>query len=229
MRRPAASPTLCVDDADPVDAVPAPPRKLPEPNVVEYPAGLVLHRAHLREYAGNSFNPCQGPPTRFAPIKDRYGNCVPSLYAGSSVAAAIYETVFHDIPAGASRKTVPLGQVTARLHSALVLGRVLRLVNLREPDLNRWGLRREELVGSPPTHYSATAAWAQAVHHGFGGVHGLVWTSNQCDPDDAFLLFGDRVADTDLDVAAVRDGATDASLLTEVRQAGRRAGIRISL
>lgn len=33
-------------------------------------------------------------------------------------------------------------------------------------------------------------------HYQFPSVHGLVWTSNRCDPEAAFQFFGDRVAST---------------------------------
>ena len=191
-------------------------------------AGEVLHRVHARALVGNAFNPCQGGRTRFAPIRDAKGHCVPSLYAGSTVEAAIYETVFHDIPLSADRKAVPRDAVEQRNHSTLLVRRELRLASLRAPDLMKWGVRREQLVGSLPTQYDRTAPWAQAIHAQFDDVDGLIWTSNLCDPDAALLLFGDRVAVADIQVVAVRAG-TDGSFLGDVRDVGRRAGIWISL
>ena len=138
--------------------------------------------------------------TRFSPFRDAKGHCVPSLYAGSTVESAIYETVFHDIPLSADRKTVPRDAVEKRNHSALLVRRDLRLASLR----------------------------AQAIHTQFDDVEGLVWTSNLCDPDSALLLFGDRVAVADIQVVAVREG-TDGSFLRDVRNAGGRGGIQISL
>ena len=99
---------------------------------------------------------------------------------------------------------------------------------MRAPDLLKWGIRRETLIASLPTQYERTALWAKTVHDLFGDVDGLIWTSNLCDPDDALLLFGDRVAVTDLQVADVREGA-DGSFLEDVRQARARGGINISL
>ena len=58
---------------------------------------------------------------------------------------------------------------------------------------------------------------------------GWSWTSNQCDPDDAVLFFADRMTPTDLEVVSVRDGLSDGSFLNDVREAGARAGIRITL
>ena len=143
------------------------------------------------------------------------------------MAAAIYETIFHDIPPNAPRKTVPQFVVEGRTLSVLVARRTLRLASLRAQDLMKWGVRQASLIGSLPTQYHHTATWAQAIHAQFAQVDGLIWTSNRCDPDDALLLFGDRVGRADLVIASVRDGS-DASFLNDVREAGERSGIRIT-
>ena len=216
-----------MDEESPASVAP-PPDPLPEPNVVRVGAGDVLHRVHARALAGNAFNPCRGGQTRFAPIRDAKGDCVPSLYAGSTVESAVYETVFHDVPLSASLKTVPREAVEKRRHSTLLARRDLWLASLRAPDLLKWGVRREALIGSLPTQYGRTARWARAIHRQFDDIDGLVWTSNVCDPDDAMLFFGDRVTAADVRVVAVREG-TDGSFLADVRNAGLRGGILVSL
>ena len=205
-----------------------PPAHLQPPTVVELTAGELLHRVHDRQFDGNAFNPCRDGPTRFAPIHDARDRCVPSLYAADTVEAAIYETVLHEIPLRAVRKSVPRGALKERRHSALVVRRALRLASLRAPDLMKWGVRRETLIGGLPTQYGRTALWAKAVHDQFDEVDGLVWTSNLCDPDTALLLFGDRVAAADLLVTGVREGS-DASFLQDVRKAAQRGNILIAL
>ena len=72
----------------------------------------------------------------------------------------------------------------------------------RAADLRKWNVTRADLTASPPSCYSRTAEWARAIHDQFPEVEGLIWTSNQCDPDDVLLLFGDRVAEADLGIAA---------------------------
>jgi hypothetical protein len=37
-----------------------------------------------------------------------------------------------------------------------------------------------------------------AIHQSRPDVHGLIWTSKRCDPQQAVLLFGDRVTEADL-------------------------------
>ena len=208
--------------------VPDPPATLHSPNVVEVAAGESLHRVHDRKFDGNAFNPCRGGPTRFAPIRDVRDRCIPSLYAADTVEAAIYETILHDVPLGAARKSIPHAALRDRRHSTLMLGRTLRLASLRAPDLLKWGVRREALVASLPTQYKRTALWAKAVHDQFDEVDGLLWTSNLCDPDSAVLLFGDRVGAKDLTVTGLREGS-DGSFQHDVRKAAQRGNILISL
>ena len=204
-----------------------PPAKLANPNILILRAGALLERIHDRHYSADSFNPCRGAPTRFAPVHDVKGNCVPSLYAGDTLESAIYETIFHDVPVTAKRKTVPKTLVQSRAHGRLQTLRDLRLASLRGPDLRRWRISRNALITTSPNLYRDTAQWATAVHHQFPDVEGLLWTSNQCDPDTAYLFFGDRVASTDFKLLRARDGMTDATFLSDVRQAGRRGGISI--
>lgn len=208
--------------------VPSPPLALPGPNLITLPAGTTLHRVHAAQFDGTAFNPCLGRPTRFAPIADRTGGCVASLYAGSTLRAAIFETIFHDIPAKAPLRTVPKHEVTSRRHSILRTEAVLTLVELRAPDLAKWGLEHQELISAPADQYERTAPWAEAIHHQFAGVEGLVWTSNRCDPDSAYLFFGDRIGAEAFTVLSVREGGSE-GFLADVREAGLRAGIAITI
>lgn len=215
-----------MDEAPPT--VPDPPPRLDPPNVMELTDGELLHRVHDRRFDGNAFNPCRGNRTRFAPIRDPYDRCIPSLYAADTVQAAIYETILHDVPLRAPRKSVPHGRLQHRRHSTLLVRRTLRLASLRAPDLLRWRVRRETLIASLPTQYRRTSLWAKAVHDQFEDVDGLVWTSNLCDPDTALLLFGDRVAATDLMVTGTREGS-DGSFAQDVRKAAQRSSILVAL
>ena len=51
---------------------------------------------------------------------------------------------------------------------------------------------KAELIASEPIDYLDTARWAEAIHHQFVGVDGLIWMSRQRDRDQALILFGDR-------------------------------------
>lgn len=206
-----------------------PPANLARPKLATLKAGTLLERVYDRVFGANEFNPCGGAPTRFAPIRDSQGNCVSSLHAGDTLESAIYETIFHDVPVKARRKTIPRTFVETRAHGRLEVLRDLKLAALRGPDLRKWRIGRDSLIATSPVPYTETARWAEAIHHRFVEVEGLVWTSSQCDADTAWLFFGDRVAPADLRIVRVRDGALDADFLSDVRRAGRRSGITVTV
>lgn len=162
-----------------------PANRLAAPNYVTLKKGALIERVHNNTYAANGFNPCLGNPSRFAPIEDASGACVPSLYAGETFEVAVYETIFHDVPAKARKKRVPQKTVKDSAQGRLEVLRDLKLVSLREPDLKQWRIKRNQLIASSPKRYSETAEWAEAVHHQFADAEGLEWTSNQCDPATA--------------------------------------------
>jgi hypothetical protein len=88
-------------------------------------------------------------------------------------------------------------------------------------------LSRGELVDTSKSSYGQTVLWAQAIHRARSDLDGLIWTSRQCDPERCVVLFGDRVEEADFDVRDRIDVSADASLLLELRNFGRRAGITI--
>ena len=206
-----------------------PPKSLITPNYIALGKGDVIERIHNRNYAGDAFNPGRGSATRFAPIKDSSGTNIPTLYAADTLEAAIFETIFHDVLAKTKKKRVSKVVVTARAHAQLEAKRDLKLASLRQADLIKWGIKRNDLITTTPKLYASSAEWSEAIHHQFSDVEGLVWTSNQCDPDTAYLFFGDRVDASDFKIIATRDGQTDASVLADVRQAGKRSGITITV
>lgn len=206
-----------------------PTNSLATPNYVKLKKGALIERVHNNAYTADSFNPCLGNPTRFAPIEDASGACVPSLYAGETLEAAVYETIFHDVPAKAKKKRVPQKKIKDSAQGRLEVLRDLNLVSLREPDLKQWRIKRNQLISSSPKLYAETAAWAEAIHHQFSGADGLEWTSNQCDPKTAYLFFGDRVDSSDFKVVHTRDGATDATFRQDVKDFGKRSGIQITV
>ena len=210
-------------------AIRKPPSPLTSPHFAVLPRGTVLHRVHRTTYRAAQFNPGFGGSTRFAPFKDGTGTHVPSLYASATLRAAIHETIFHDIPANATIKTVRLNDVHIRTHSELRTNRELVLVELRNVPLGNWGISRRDLISSSPALYGQTVLWAAAIHRDIPDADGLVWTSNQCDPDDACLFFGDRVHESDFTAVRSRDGESDKSFVRDVRDEGRLRGIALTI
>ena len=122
-----------------------------------------------------------------------------------------------------------LNELCSRTHSGLRTNRTLRLVELRNVTLGNWSISGRELITSSPALYGQTVLWAKAIHEDIPDADGLVWTSNQCDPDDVCLFFGDPVAESDFTAVLSRDGATDKSFLKDVRVEGRRRGITLTI
>ncbi len=206
-----------------------PPSPIKNPHITVLSPGTELHRVHRTAFRPAEFNPGVGGQTRFAPFSDSAGAPVPSLYASATLAAAIHETIFHDVPASATIKTVRLNEVHVRTHSVLRANRDLRLVQLRNVTLGKWGISRRDLITSGPAMYGETVLWAAAIHRDVPDAHGLVWTSDQCDPDSVCLFFGDRVDEGDFTTVHSRDGAADKLFLKAVRDEAPLRGIVLTI
>lgn len=207
---------------------PAPPTPFPPVTPSWIAAGTILHRIHSADYEGNSFNPCAGRPTRFAPLRRPDATCIATAYAAATLECAVHETVFHEVQHDATRKTVDFRVIEKLAHSTVRSARALSVVQLFEPDLNRWGLTRASLIDTFAADYLQTAQWAIAIHDAHKDVDGLVWTSRRCDPHTAFVLFGDRVDPVDLRVLQTEPVAGNDPLIGDIRGFGDRAGILLA-
>lgn len=233
---------------------PRPPNRL-DPVAIVLPAGTTLFRVHRpphttpREpgesagYAANAFNPGNGGQTRFAPIADRSGRPVPTLYAATSAEAALFESVFHDVPARRSRQTELAGKlvgrddlvergmravsykrrIRGRALTPLIVLRDLSLVQLHDIGLDRLGVTAE-LTGGPPTRYARTREWAAALHRHGKGFEGLIWMSRRFNSEKTAVLFGDRVSTDDLRIGSPSlplDRGTGMAIVYELAERAR--------
>ena len=208
-----------------------PPAKLAEPNLVTLEAGAIVHRVHGRNYGGNVFNPCKGSPTRFAPLYDAAGECVPSLYAAETLEAAIHETIFHDVPAAAKRKTVPRTLVQSRAHARLEVLRDLRTIThpCAPPDLRRWRIGRNSLIAASPKLYPETVSGGRAPFTAGSPMFRACCgprTSATRTPRTSSSETG--VKPEDFSITDARDGLFDTTFLSDVRLAGLRCGVTIT-
>lgn len=181
--------------ASPTSPIPDPPDPF---DALEHvlPAGSELHRVHGSFPAG-AFNPGKGGPTRFAPFQstsDPAAGSVPTLYAAQTAEAAVCESLLHDVPLEGGR----LGQARyrGRRESTLVLKRDVQLAMLMGHGLRRLGVAQQNLTATDGDVYDRTVLWAQAAHA--AGFEGLAWMSARENTAQAYVLFGDRVAETDL-------------------------------
>jgi len=119
---------------------------------------------------------------------------VPTLYAGQTFEAALWETVFRDLPPlPKPRRVFESRSLVGASHARLTVTRDLTLAALFEPNLHILGLTRRRLIECyGHTAYRWTVKWAAAIHRDFPDLDGLAWTSRQNDQGQAYLLFGDR-------------------------------------
>lgn len=139
-------------------------------------AGVELFRGHRRAYPADGLVPGAGN-SRFAPLAE-----VAHAYVSRRATPALLESAFHDA-------TPPQPRIYPHRLAAWSLSRVrlvadVRLIDLRDPELQRLGIDRSQLVTSLPAHYACTRDWAAALHgRHVGGqpTHGLLWHSRQAE------------------------------------------------
>jgi RES domain len=206
---------------------PSPPDPFPGINRIELPNATDLHRIHNINFDCDSFNPCKGRPSRFAPLIRPDKTCIPTAYVASNLECSVHETVFHEIQHDAPRKSIGFHVLENLNYAVLRPRRPLRLASLFEPDLNRWGLTRRQLIDTYATDYLMTARWASAIHDSYSDIDGLVWTSRRCDPERAYVLFGDRMRSSELETRYQSRLALTDHVMLQIRNFAERANILI--
>jgi len=156
-------------------------------------------RCHDSRFGSTEFNPGFGRG-RFHPFQDEHGGAVPTLYGASSLEGALSESIFHQVPVRGPVRAIRRSTLRPMLVSVLAPGRDLRLVQLHDLGLRRLEVSRAELIDCEAAEYPQTAAWAARLHAWSREVDGLVWVSRLHDTAFALVLFGDRVARSDLAV-----------------------------
>lgn len=206
----------------------APPFPFPASNSYEIEAGERFHRIHDQRFDSCAFNPGKGRPSRFAPLLVN-GDPIPTQYLATDFECAVHETIFHDVPIDESHKTVGADNIKPLAHSIVELKRDLVVVPLFGPDLTRWGLGRADLIDTTAAFYSVTAQWALAIHQSRPDADGLVWTSKRCDPQQALLLFGDRLSEKDLVATSKTPIYASIDEMTQIIAFADRARITVTL
>ena len=207
----------------------APPRPFPDFNTALLAKGSEIVRIHSPEFSGGAGNPCKGGPTRFGPLTDIKGDCIPTLYGASTLEAAAFESVFHDVAPSPNPTAVVLSKVLSRTVTKLALKRPAKLALLHSPDLARLGLERSDLIDTYPTAYAQTARWAEAFYEADDKLDGLVWTSRRCDPALAFVFFESRLPADSWQAMDRHEVNTSPDILGQIRLAAQRANILLTL
>lgn len=208
--------TIAIDLADPV------PDNFRAPLSKELPAGTELHRIHHGDYGSCQFNGADRGNARFSPISDARDNVIPTIYAGQSFRCAICEIILRApdaAPHPGALTVVSPQDFEAYQHSAIRTKRELTLIDLTALGQRALGLTSNALLSGGTLHYPATRAWAEAIHTHVRWAEGIFYTSYQCGPEFALMLFGDRCVDV-LDEVAPTRPVRAASVKEEIREIG---------
>ena len=138
-------------------------------------AGAVLRRGHKTAHPdATALVPGVGD-TRFAPLDG-----IAHTYLAATTFAALLESAFHD--AAPPDPRIPVALLGHWSEAQVVLRHDVRLIDLRDGELDRLEINRSGLVATSAAHYRCTRRWAQALHgrHVGGHItHGLTWHSRQ--------------------------------------------------
>jgi hypothetical protein len=182
------------------DAPEVPAWQLDHLNTVTLRAGHSLERVHPDTYGPAEFNDTGAGDARFSPIRDGHGSVIPTAYAADSYEGALMETAFHDVPSGPPPKIVRKKKLEALVRSTLRANDSLLLADLSSVGLKTTNATKAALIESSAADYPRTRSFAEAVHARHRTVQGLRWVSKQHDQAFAYLLFGDRIAESALTV-----------------------------
>jgi hypothetical protein len=139
------------------------------------PAGTLLRRGQKVAHPDPSTLVPGVGNTRFAPLAG-----IRHVYVAATTFAALLESAFHDAAPPAPR--IPAAVLAQWAEAEVALRHDIRLIDLRDPGLDRLGIDRAALVSTSAAHYPCTRAWARALHHrrvGGHQTHGLIWHSRQ--------------------------------------------------
>ena len=171
---------------------------LPRLRTTTLRAGSPLYRVYDAAWGYDEHNPGYGD-ARFSPIDDpATANRLPSMYLAATPTAALLETVFHGVHQAGGR-VVYERDLRGKLLAHLRVPVTATLADLRDPQLERLGLARPQVVSSPAEHYPCTRRLAgAALTRSSRGrdLAGLIWHSRQAefaeaDPVEVIVLFGE--------------------------------------
>lgn len=190
-----------ISDLVPAPAAPEVLREALMAQPLHLSSKTLLHHIYPSEFTADSFNPGLGCG-RFHPFLDVHGVAVPVYYVADSEEGSYCETLLRALGETQTQSCLRLPERRLERHSyaQLRVNSPLQLAHLCGNQLHRLGLTRAGLLEPGAAHYQQTAAWAQAIHAACPTLHGLAWVSRQHDASTCMMLFGDRVAVTQLQV-----------------------------
>jgi hypothetical protein len=177
--------------------VPRPPAAL-KPLVEPWEADRPIFRCHGPRYHERQFNSTTHL-ARFRPLMHE-GAIIPTAYGAGDLVGAVSETVFHEVPVRGPDRRILRSELDRWVWSEVAPTRDLNLVSLHGAGLRRLQVTHGELIESDASDYAETVPWSDALHDVAPGPDGLCWRSRQHNDSLALMLFGTRVAESDLRV-----------------------------
>jgi hypothetical protein len=168
---------------------------LPALRSVALAEGSTWYRVYDATWGYDEHNPGYGD-ARFSPIDDPVsGSRLPSMYLAATREAALLETVFHDVHQ-CSDRTIYERDLRGKLLAHVRVPAPAVLADLRDRELRRFRIEREQLVSGTAEHYPCTRRAAICALEQNAGVHGLIWHSRQAElagqpAQEVVVLFGE--------------------------------------
>ena len=120
--------------------------------------------------------------SRFSPLFGADGTAIPHVYLAQNQLGALLESALHSTWNTSTRvKRSTLGGLSMRI---VTCRNELRVADIRNTELKRHGIMRNQLVASAPEHYRCTRIWAQPrAPLSIGGrtATGFIWNSRQAE------------------------------------------------
>lgn len=132
---------------------------------------------------------------RFHPFAAARGGRVPTLYAASTLKAAIAESLLHDLSLTPPEHPYSLSMTKVAQHQFAVLSPVtdLRLIDLSGLGADRVRVPNELISWCAREDYPFSRAAAQLLHTKYETAHGILWISRRYPPAECTVIFGDRI------------------------------------
>ena len=175
-------------------------------------------RVFTQHHGACCFNRTALGNARFSPILDAVGQIIPTLYAATTPAVALMETVLHDAPwpSDGYILTLPPREQELRRMSCLVNVKPLLLADFSALGLRRLGIKKARVIEADKTHYPYSRTIAQWLYANRTDLQGILWSSRQDDRGQTCVLFEPRLRSATLHVWQEGENIGEAHILDEL-------------
>ena len=120
--------------------------------------------------------------SRFSPLRRDDGRVIPHVYLAQNHLGALLESALHDT--WGAQNSVQRSDLEGLSLRAVACRSPIRVVDLRDVQLGRYGMTRGQIVATPSEHYACTRDWAaRRCRLNIGGhvTVGFMWNSRQAE------------------------------------------------